>query len=409
MGRSCYWKFENHSIANGDEAAPILYNHIARLHPEHNFYLIGRSDITRLREASSKGFGFAKPKHYPPENIVDLFDDFKMTPSKQKTKEDQNTPYLHLKNKIARLGLKFDYGIFLTGPNAQIQSDNAVKLINNPTQYGKSLEMILNYTEPVVRTMNDLKVPYFLINEDPRYSPLMGRDFINHPKIILSQNNKVFQRKTIKGYFEESTQMIMNRQEYIYAAPETIFLTQEKKVDFRDIRKTKLFLMGLNGNDERFVIVENWLLKKNPDVMIYGKWKPEQVAKYPNNFKEVKINDVAEEFWNTRYTLIPPFSKADSDFVTQKFWRMIYFGIIPFFHPQYDTKKIFKVPEILRPKTPEEMWKTIDRLENDKVAFKELQTSIYNMLEDKYFNGEHIKNMINIGVDKCGLGRDYYL
>lgn len=412
LGRSCYWKFDNHSIANGDEAAPILYNHLANLHPEHNFYLIGRSDITRFRDSNSSGFGFAKPKHFPPKNIIDLFDDYKTTTSEFKGSTDGGAPYLHLKKKIANLGLKFDFGIFLTGPNSQIQSANAIKKVNTPSEYGSTLEMIINYSEPIVRTMNDMMdVPYFFINEDPRYSPLMGRDFINHPKIVLSQNNKTFMRKTIRGYYELSAdaESILNKQEYIYAAPETIFLTQEQKVDFRSLRKSKKFLMGLNGNDERFKIVEDWLLKKSPDVMIYGKWDAEQIAKYPNNFKEVKINDVANEFWNTRYTLIPPFSKADSDFVTQKFWRMIYFGIIPFFHPQYDTAKIFNVPSILRPKTPDEMWKTIEMLDSNREEFKKVQNHIYELLEDKYFNGNHVRDMINLGIQKCQLPESYNL
>ena len=44
IGRSIYFNEKNRSMTAGDEEAPMMYTMLAERHPEHNFYLLGRSD-----------------------------------------------------------------------------------------------------------------------------------------------------------------------------------------------------------------------------------------------------------------------------------------------------------------------------------------------------------------------------
>jgi len=50
IGRSIYFNETGRSMTAGDEEAPMMYTMLAERHPEHNFYLIGRSDLTRIRQ-----------------------------------------------------------------------------------------------------------------------------------------------------------------------------------------------------------------------------------------------------------------------------------------------------------------------------------------------------------------------
>jgi hypothetical protein len=122
--------------------------------------------------------------------------------------------------------------------------------------------------------------------------------------------------------------------------------------------------MTINGGGKiRSTMIKEWILDKVPDCKIYGSWDDEWYEKYPKNFFKVAIRDMEPIMWDTKYTLIAPM--MNTKFVTQKFWKMIYYGIIPFFHAQYDTDKILPVPNFLRCKSPDDLYKKIERLENN--------------------------------------------
>ena len=77
---------------------------------------------------------------------------------------------------------------------------------------------------------------------------------------------------------------------------------------------------------------------------------------------------------------------------------MIYAGVIPFFHPTYDTQKHINLgifDKLLRPATPEKLLDNINELENTpglrKMVIAELQRML---ITEKDLNGENISHEI---------------
>jgi hypothetical protein len=73
---------------------------------------------------------------------------------------------------------------------------------------------------------------------------------------------------------------------------------------------------------------------------------------------------------------------------------MVYFGIIPFMHPTYDTQKLIKCPEYIRCTSPEDFRDKIEFLENNPAVRIEILTELYNMYGNEYFTGEKVINSI---------------
>ena len=383
IGRSIYFDKRKWSMYAGDEEAPLLYTMLARRHPEDKFFLIGRSDIKKAR---ASGLDI-------PDNIVDMFNDI---PSGIK---DCRKELCHwMLKKVTGTGLKFDAGIIYQGPEGGINVPGVgTKTVMGELHDAKCLLMFEVYAAPIYHTLNMTGVPYFLINGDPRYIPKKSRDILNDEKFILSQINITKYNRRIAGGKYESQEYRMAENKFKYAGVETVFLLDEPKIDFRNMKKSTKFVMGLNGGGDRQGIVEEWLLNDpnhREGMKIYGKWEKSFTSKWPGVFEECAIKNVEFIFWDSKYTFIPPFFKKLPGFVTQKFWKMLYYGIIPFFHPKYDVDKLFDVPEILRVNTPKEMWDRIEHLETHKDEYDKILDHIYGLLADKYFNGDHLNDTV---------------
>lgn len=408
LSRNIYFNKEKWSIYAGDEEATLLYTMLARRYPEHKFYMVGRSDLTKYRKKTSGASLFADEEEGIPENIIDLWED--CPPELFKANMDQVNPsgnlHFWMGEKIQRLGLKFDAGIIYQGPSGPVGTPNTgIKTLDGVSD-AKTLIMFNVYHAPIVYTLNITQVPFVLLCSDPRYVPLLQRDMFNDELTILSQiNKKIPDRKRIVSY-DQPGKIRYVTLNYEYSAIETVFMLDEKKTDFRTVKKDNLFIMGLNGGGNRQQIIKEWLLdrKGDCDIKIYGKWEDDFTAQYPGVFENKGIKEVEDVFWATKYTMIPPFHNSLSNFVTQKFWKMIVYGIIPFFHPKYDTDKIFKVPDFLRVKSPDEMWKKIRYLESNKDDYDKVMNKLWNMLDDGYYDGTILTNNINAAFkEKAGF------
>ena len=66
--------------------------------------------------------------------------------------------------------------------------------------------------------------------------------------------------------------------------------------------------------------------------------------------------------------------------ITSKYIEMLYAGVLPFFHPDYDADNYLDIPDILRPKNVEELNSAIEYFEqNDSERIKLVQK-----LQNKY-------------------------
>jgi hypothetical protein len=409
FGRSIYFDKARRSMTSGDEEAPMLYTLLAQRYPEHTFYLIGKSDASRLRaranaaksEPSLSSF-FDDTPDTPdadlvddiiPKNIVDLFEDIPANRS--------DDPHFWLLEKIQRLDLKFDCGIIYHGPVPGVGIPGVGIMRVDGKSEAQTLMMFSKYYACVIHTLNVLQIPWIGLCGDPKYVPMVQRDFLNEPKIILSQISKTFPaRKRIVSY-DDSLSFKTVEEKYVYSAIETVYMLDEKKVDWRNIKKDIRFTIGLNGGFSRDDFMREWFINHGrTDVKVYGVWSEEFTSAHPNMFEEKRISDVADIFFRTRYTIIPPPHKPTGNFVTQKFWKTIQYGIIPFFHPKYDTDKIFPVPEILRIKNAAEMYERMDYLDNHHEETAKIHTLLWNLLDDRFFNGDHLDATIKNALKK---------
>lgn len=401
-GRSCYFNKKRWSIFAGDDTPLILFRELCKLYPEHTFYLLGASDYQRcLKEESFK----------MPDNFVDVWGDMKTKVGDQYRNSGKH-PWQLLKEHIDENGYKFDFGIILQGPDigASIQGVG-IKNIRDPNKEISTLEMGRNYVAPIQAIINDQKFPWVNVNEDPRYVPMANRDIVNDELCVLSQINHDCKARRITGYGDDSIKFRNHTLKYRYAGVERLFLNDLKKYDYSDpnhidvdgtiYQKKNKFILIVNGGGDRTQFIEKWVLDHEPNQIIYGKWDDAEKEKHPNTFVEKGIVEINPEMWESKFTFIPAFQKRLPNFVTQKLWKMIYFGIIPFFDVNgYDTDHLEPIPDFCRVKTPNEMWNKINALDKNPEQYKKLLNYFYNLLEDKYFNGGFIKQIFNPFIEK---------
>ena len=407
-GKSCLFNEKSWGIIGGDEAPSTFFIKLAQAYPQHKFYMVGRSDLKQFRKVQrSKLSAFIKKDEECgvnrlkiPDNIIDVWqfkpDNVEFYKSGEKEAfKTKKMPHEWIAEWFGENNIKLDAGIIFSGPLGSSTLPNKIVGFRNPNAFCSPIEMLVTYGAPIVHTLNVTDVPHILLCEDPRYIPLSNRDTFNVEKGVLSQCNEIVDTWRIKNY--EDQVRIEHKVPYKYSRIETIFLMREKKVDFRNIEKKNKMLMTINGGGKiRSTMIKEWILDKVPDCKIYGSWDDEWYEKYPKNFFKVAIRDMEPIMWDTKYTLIAPM--MNTKFVTQKFWKMIYYGIIPFFHAQYDTDKILPVPNFLRCKSPDDLYKKIERLENNPDEYKLLLNELYNILDDGYFNGKMVLDEVNKGL-----------
>lgn len=400
-GKSCLFDEKTWGIIGGDEAPSTLFINLANKYPQHTFYMVGRSDLYKFKNKSklNKFLKTEDSKLEIPKNLIDVWS---FMPSdvidfKSRVPEDKTKTYRHewVADWFHNNNVKLDLGLVFSGPNGATTIPYKIIGIRNPNEFTTPIEMVGTYSAPLVNTLNKTGVPHILLCEDPRYIPITNRDTYNVEKGVLSQLNENVKTLRIQSYEQQDRKE--HTLKYTYSKIETIFLMREKKVDFRNIEKTNKIALALNGGWKvRETAVEEWVLKKIPDCKIYGHWEDSWYEKYPNNFENVAIRDMEPLMWNTKYTLIPPTNK--SNFVTQKFWKMLYYGIVPFFHSKYDTDKLLPIPDFLRCKSPADFHTKIEYLENNPKNYKLLLNEMYKILDDGYFDGSIVINEINKGL-----------
>ena len=412
IGRSCYFNKKRWSIHAGDDTPLILYRTLCEAYPQHTFYMIGPNDYQRCL---SEGLD---PM---PKNFVDWFGEFKKSKGDEwRRLADEQYVWKHLIKYSIDHKLKIDFGILLQGPDFSASLAHAgIAKVNDPDHEVKVMCAASNYVAPIIGMLNFFKFPWIDVNEDMRYIPLSIRDILNDEICILSQSNAKKVVKRITGYNEKSKVYRAHELIYKYAGMERMFLADYKKVDFSDpdhidvngeiYQKKDKFIIAVNGGGNRLSILEKWILDKNPTQVIYGKFSDEDCAKHPGVFVPNKSADMEPLMSQAKYTFIPSFfkSKLTANFVTQKVWKMMYYGIIPFFDKNgYDTDHYLEVPDFCRVETPEEMWKKIDALEKNPDAYRKLLRKIYSLLDDKYFNGGFIKETFGPYIDEYAKKAD---
>jgi len=432
-------------IIGGDEMPRALFFNIARKYPEHNFYIIGRNNLGDFKKTTSPSsnindFLFGSPEELPneidvPSNLYSIYDELsEFTPinygttdllewqtnwitndlKKKNMKKDAPhiVNYFNFENKMLpeiMKRYKFDLAILIYGPISNYHIPHITQVMDKSCpkegykNWNSPLAMLSNYAGQMIKIVNEQKCPVVCINEDPRYlSNTFLKDMVNIEKVVLSQINVTMDRYYLNmtDPKSKSEDCFKTSIDHVYAKPETIFLMEEEKIDFREMDKTNKFIMTINGGGDRYKIIRDWIFKHDDSTMINGKWDEADIldAEYKNRFILTPISEMQPEMWNSRYTLIAPMK--NTKFVTQKFWKMIYYGIIPFMHPDYDQDNLLQVPDVLRPKTPEQMWNVINYLDENPDEYRKLLGVIYKILSDDLFSGKEFFDILNKNLEK---------
>lgn len=424
IGRSMYFDEKDWSIYAGDDSPKIIYFELAKAFPNDTFYIIGVSDFKKFKEANShKIFG----KVSIPNNIVDVFADMKaqVDPDRWRKSTDThargNERWRLLDEYIEKVGLKFDLGIFMQGPDGATSVGGCGVMSVKGDKENTPMLMMHNYAGPIIYNLNKQGYPWYVINEDPRYLPSKHKDIFNQEQLCLSQINdeKSYSVNRLENGYKSP--YVPHTVKYKYAMIERMFLANMKKVDYsnpdhievmikndagqlenRVLQKKNKFILTLNDGYDRLAFLEKWILSHDPDIKVYGKWGDEAKAKYPNTFIEKGIVQMQDTMWESMFTFVPAFDKQHKNFVTQKVWKMIYYGIIPFWDKNsYDTDNLFaEVPDYVKVSSPDEMWQKIDELYNDREKYKTLLKQLYDLLKPEYFDGSFIANTFRPYIEK---------
>ncbi len=378
FGRSIIFNRNNWTGAiGGDNEPPQYFETLAKFNPADTFYMIGKSDLSRMRD-------YDKRLIFPNNNVIDVYGDLSV-----------KKPIRNAVDYVAKFmkNIKVDAGLIYSGPVGCVNIPNKIKL-RKGTAFAKVLCIFENYAAPIVYYLNESMIPWISLIPDPRYYPLKSRDIINQPQFGLSQFDKVTEVNRIISYKDQN--VIRAKSPITYAGIELVYLVGKKKPKFEDwiANKTTKFAMvlneGGNGALKRGPMLKEYVLDYMKDVNIYGKWNPEWLT--DSRFKgPIPFNVLHRDILpSIKYTFIIPISKG---WVTSKYIEMIYNGIIPFFHPTYDMQNHIAIPPELRIDKPEQLYERIELLENNPDIYRSLMKTLYNrFLKDEYFDGSFLNN-----------------
>lgn len=360
------------------DAAAILFRSAALLHPEHNFYMYGSNDISQ--------------SNCPP-NLIDI-----ETSTKSIANELGIAKYKAGIKYAEDNNLKFDRCIVWYGPSVPLVQYEDGYLSNKGTP-----KILLESQKSMctgLAVATHFNVPTYFVINDPRQINTLPAD-INRPAMIISQMNGYDHSKV---YLDKSTRAEVNPPyEVTYRPIEKLWLLSKNKVDWRNFKKPNRFIFAVNGNIHKLDYVKKWILNYLPNEVIYGKWNHDkslwnkiESLGLISNFVESPMTQMEDKMFASRYTLVIPPSHKLSNFVSQKVFSMMYYGIIPFWCTNdYDSDNLYSyLPDYLKINSPEEFYRKVDELDRNENLYSLLLNKLYDLLEDKYFTTDFVNELI---------------
>lgn len=378
LGKKFYMRKKSWLIDSGDSEVATSLIVLAKKHPEMNFYIIGTSDFDTFTPEERKDY-------FPNENVTYIWEYY--------DKNDGKPRWDFPLNFFKERNITIDFGWIHAGPTGAVNVPEKTYKVRDifAKQIAKTIIMSVIYAGPMVHYLNESQIPYIVVGEDPRYYPCRARDLFNRPKLYLNTYNDKVPAKYVSGYL--STDILVEKEILQDAKYDRWFLASEQHPERVFGERDILLDIYTNGRESsgkrKMRIMKEYLADPIfKDTVIYGKWSEKLIEEAPNfKFQNTAMIDLIDEMYRTKYTLMFHFKEG---YPSSKFWKMIYFGIIPFFHWNMDTQKNQPVHEYCRVKTAEEMILKIKELEANPALYKEIQDYHYNLFTDKYMNGELI-------------------
>jgi hypothetical protein len=408
IGKSVLFKRESWGPIGGDNEAPKFYENLFHRNPQHNYYLLGCNDFDRL--SSSEKMRINKNG-----NVYNIWGKPFTEWRKNNPMDESLQSMWYLDDWVKKSDVKFDAGIVFGGPTGTTNIPGITTKMKTPDELANPLEMLCKYVAPLMYFMNEYKVPYMLILNDPRFFPPFARDWMHPPQFILSQYNDTLNMKIRAGYRDNTLRV--HPVKCTYDAVETIFLLGEKDKTLAvgesntldsffgeepetsaPVGKDIPFMIVLNeGKPSRYELLKNAILNDVQDVEVYGKWDPRTIGDDPRFKGPMGYHELHAMLPRVKYTYCIPIKKG---WVTAKFWEMAHHGIIPFLHPSYDEQNSLRAPEFLRVGDSKELFKRIKFLEENPIAYDTLVKTLHDMLKDEYYDGTYLNDLIVCKLDE---------
>lgn len=143
------------------------------------------------------------------------------------------------------------------------------------------------------------------------------------------------------------------------------------------------------GRNPRVNVLKRWVMPFWPQADIFGKWTDESKKELGREDIDLcSYGDIGPTLQKWRCTLTTPASS--SGWATAKPWECFAYGVVCFFHPEYDTQdNILKdapdtLKQWLRVKSPEELKARVDYLNENPDVWQQLIHAQRAYYESKY-------------------------
>ena len=373
----------------GFDVAALMLLNIVKEYPQHTFYYIGSNDISEFENK--------------PSNLIDIETPIKDINRKCKGLEKYEIAINYCKDN----NLTFDFALYwyCRFTNLAKYKDGYISSKGTPRKL-RQCEKCLSHIMAVPKEFN---IPVYYMIDDVTELKRIPYD-MDKPAAIWTQCNGT----TTYQHYTSPDNPVREKIQFpiSYKPIERLWLLGKNKVDWRGYNKTNEFIVTCNAPSDqtldKFFYIKKWVLDVFDNATIYGRWtctKAMATEISKNNaahrFVERGMCEMEDLMFNTKYTIVIPPSKKYPEFVTQKVYSMLYYGIIPFWCKyDYDKDNLYnEFPDFIKVETPEELIEKINYLNNNPEEYKKLLYQLYNLLEDKYFDNRIIHELFDEILD----------
>ena len=382
------------AMTAGSIDARIIFQTLIKFNPQHKFYLIGRSNFSRLKPE-------IRNKIDPHKNVIDVWAGFHDWFETQDDKDEVTESWRFMEHVI-KTNDKFHIGLFIAGGVL----DYAVQ--GKTLKEGKHIKTLMaaaKYAGPIHHFINETKLPYMVLSLNPRCYPKPTKDILIPPKRILQLKNETMEVEHRVSY--ETDEMVIDKVPAVYSGIETLYAVEEDEpagldafFDEPEQKRDINMVLWLNeGKPSRYNDLKNFILDSVDDVEVYGVWN-EKALKDPR-IQQVAMSELSWQFPRTKYTFCIPIAPG---WATGKFWEMIKHGIIPFMHPEYDDQKNIGFPEELRVKDSNDLLEKINLYNSDEKLYNRLHKQLKDMITPEIKSGKYINDIIMKNVEEVVNG-----
>lgn len=378
FGKSVKFKKSSWTLKGGDAGIYNLILLLTKNNPDKRFYFAGVSDYNRLADSE-------KEELFPHNNFVYLNN---IVGDYQSQMRDLREKKITLHGGILMMGMTSNCSI--PGLSQKVDGSGIAKVLNFAERY----------ISPIIHILNETKIPFYTISEDPRNMVLKSKDLLNRESFCFGLDNDKYNARYYKSFEEQS--LLVEKEIEVKFAPINLLQVYGTKVE-RNIEKSlskkdlllNIFMnkFGLDSKKTRKPFVEEYILNNFPNAKIYGLWDEDDGPR----FKNKKMSDIPDILERTKYTVIYSLKPG---FVSGKPYEMIAQNIIPFLHPEYDFKHHLQFPDFLYLKSPEDLVEKINYLGKNPLEYNKLVTELNNLFLDSHTDGTFLSNFLVSNLEK---------